>query len=73
MSAGEGIEWRRWVPKVGDMVLVELPDDRIWPGKVRHCEMLSLTTDYRSTYILSRSHNAEGQSFLPGPHIFGRG
>ncbi len=27
-------EWRRWMPKVGDVVLVELAEDGIWPGKV---------------------------------------
>ena len=34
LAAEEEQEWRKWSPKVGDEVLVELADDGIWPGKV---------------------------------------
>ncbi|WWC89197.1 uncharacterized protein L201_004115 [Kwoniella dendrophila CBS 6074] len=27
-------EWRRWNPKVGDIVLVETAEDGFWPGKI---------------------------------------
>lgn len=33
LSEEEEQEWRRWTPKTGDPVLVELSDDSIWPGK----------------------------------------
>jgi hypothetical protein len=36
LDADEASVWRRWTPKAGDMVLVELPGTAgIWPGKVR--------------------------------------
>lgn len=34
LNAEEESEWRRWTPKVGDAVLVELPEDGMWPGKI---------------------------------------
>lgn len=34
MSDGEELEWKKWSPKVGDMVLVDLRNDEFWPGKV---------------------------------------
>ena len=34
LNPEEELEWRRWTPRVGDSVLVELSDDGIWPGKV---------------------------------------
>lgn len=36
LAKEEEVEWRRWSPKIGDTVLVELSDDGIWPGKVGH-------------------------------------
>lgn len=37
LNAEEEDEWKRWNPKVNDVVLVELSDDSIWPGKVSYC------------------------------------
>lgn len=34
LNAEEEDEWKRWNPKLNDVVLVELSDDSIWPGKV---------------------------------------
>lgn len=34
LSGDEEQQWRRWTPKAGDGVLVDLPDSGIWPGKV---------------------------------------
>lgn len=27
-------QWRRWSPKTDDVVLVDLPEHGVWPGKV---------------------------------------
>ncbi|WVQ67527.1 uncharacterized protein L199_005727 [Kwoniella botswanensis] len=34
LNAEEEREWRRWNPKLGDVVLVETAEDGFWPGKV---------------------------------------
>lgn len=34
LNEEEEHEWRRWTPKAGDVVLVDLPDEGKWPGKV---------------------------------------
>jgi hypothetical protein len=34
LTPEEEHEWRKWSPKVGDVVLVETAEDGIWPGKV---------------------------------------
>ena len=34
MSTGEELEWKKWTPRVGDTVLVDLSNDESWPGKV---------------------------------------
>lgn len=34
LCAEEEAEWRRWSPKVGDLVLVELDEEGFWPGKI---------------------------------------
>jgi len=34
LAAAEETEWRKWIPKVGDVVLVELANGQLWPGKV---------------------------------------
>ncbi|KAI9639708.1 uncharacterized protein MKK02DRAFT_40031 [Dioszegia hungarica] len=34
LCADEEQQWRRWSPKPGDVVLVDLPDNGVWPGKV---------------------------------------
>lgn len=35
LSLAEESEWKKWTPKTGDLVLVELANEEIWPGKVR--------------------------------------
>lgn len=34
LDADEELQWRRWSPRVNDMVLVELQDGAVWPAKV---------------------------------------
>ncbi|WVQ99560.1 hypothetical protein IAU59_006696 [Kwoniella sp. CBS 9459] len=34
LDPDEEQRWRRWTPKVGDVVLVETADDGFWPGKI---------------------------------------
>ena len=34
LNEEEEREWKKWKPNVGDVVLVDLPDEGIWPGKV---------------------------------------
>lgn len=34
LNGEEEHEWRKWTPRVGDVVLVDTPSDGIWPGKV---------------------------------------
>ena len=35
LTPEEVAEWKRWSPKAGDVVLIDLPDDAgFWPGKV---------------------------------------
>lgn len=35
LDADEEAQWRRWTPKVNDLVVVELAEEGVWPGKVR--------------------------------------
>ncbi len=35
LDADEELQWRRWSPRLNDMVLVELQDGIAWPAKVR--------------------------------------
>lgn len=34
LNAEEEHEWRKWTPRIGDVVLVDTPNDGLWPGKV---------------------------------------
>jgi hypothetical protein len=34
LDADEELQWRRWSPRLNDMVLVELQDGIAWPAKV---------------------------------------
>lgn len=34
LSSGEELEWRKWTPKVGDLVVVDLMHGGCWPGKI---------------------------------------
>ncbi|TXT08997.1 hypothetical protein VHUM_02471 [Vanrija humicola] len=34
LDSDEEIQWRRWSPRAGDMVLIELQDRTTWPGKI---------------------------------------
>lgn len=54
LSPTEESEWRRWTPQVGDLVVVELQNDEILPGKVRFLRDVA-DADHRSSTVLSRS------------------
>ena len=64
-------EWRHWTPKIGDVVLVELPEDGIWPGKVKIHPVLKLTprTAHRQAKFLPGSHDTSRQPLLPRANI----
>ncbi|KAL1411406.1 hypothetical protein Q8F55_002362 [Vanrija albida] len=34
LDSDEEVQWRRWSPKAGDVVLIELQDGTHWPGKI---------------------------------------
>jgi len=34
LDAGEELEWRRWKPSIGHLVIVDIPEKGKWPGKV---------------------------------------
>jgi hypothetical protein len=36
LDSDEEVQWRRWSPKAGDVVIIELQDGTTWPGKVRN-------------------------------------
>ena len=55
LAAAEETEWRKWIPKVGDVVLVELANEQLWPGKVNTILRLTLTLDHRASKVLPRS------------------
>jgi hypothetical protein len=55
LAAAEETEWRKWIPKVGDVVLVELANDQVWPGKVGLSSGAELILDHRASTVLSRS------------------
>lgn len=40
LDADEELQWRRWSPRVGDVVLVEMQDGTVWPAKVRKVDMM---------------------------------
>jgi len=46
LAAAEETEWRKWIPKVGDVVLVELANEQLWPGKVGSAQESELILDY---------------------------
>lgn len=61
----EELEWRRWSPKIGDAVLVELSDDSVWPGKVTlDC------VDAGSRQIIEKKTFFQGRTQPRGNHFF---
>lgn len=34
LDGDEEVQWRRWSPRLHDLVLVDLPSEGVWPGKV---------------------------------------
>ena len=75
LSDDEHREWKRWTPKTGDVVLVELPDDGVWPGKVTgstvivSVNLLILKLDHRQTSVLPGANNSARQPLLPRAHL----
>lgn len=49
LDADEELQWRRWSPRVNDMVLVELQDGTIWPAKVGFITNERQANDARSS------------------------
>lgn len=64
LSAGEETEWRKWTPKVGDVVLVELANEQVWPGKVGLYRVIGLMRDHRSPAILPWSFGYKRSQLL---------
>ena len=61
-SEDEHMDWKRWTPRVGDVVLVELADKNcLWPGKVsqtipsqcRVCACTILGANLRAQCVIS--------------------
>lgn len=69
LSAGEETEWRKWTPKVGDVVLVELANEQVWPGKVGQCRVTGLMRDHRSSAILPWPFGYKRSQLLPRQDI----
>lgn len=75
LTPEEEHEWRKWTPKVGDVVLVDTFEDGLWPAKV--CQKKSLKSglyayspiDYRQENFFPRPYRPQRQSFLPNPHL----
>jgi len=69
LASAEETEWRKWIPKVGDIVLVELANEQLWPGKVSRIDRLDLITDHRAPTVLPRSDGDERDQLLSGEDL----
>lgn len=57
LTPEEEHEWRKWSPKVGDVVLVETAEDGIWPGKVSRGLATVFSWDDTSQHLSPLSSN----------------
>lgn len=48
LNAEEEHEWRKWTPRLGDVVLVDTPSEGVWPGKVRYATPVKALTFKRA-------------------------
>ncbi|BEI85511.1 hypothetical protein CcaverHIS002_0509120 [Cutaneotrichosporon cavernicola] len=55
LDADEELQWRRWSPRVNDMVLVELQGGAVWPAKIIE----------KKTFFQGRSSIPRGNNFYP--------
>ena len=57
LNAEEEHEWRKWVPRMGDVVLVDTPTDGLWPGKVHILPFLSFFPSEVQYFRRARRHD----------------
>jgi hypothetical protein len=72
LAAGEETEWRKWTPKLGDAVLVELADGQCWPGKVSQFlyRDISGTQVHADHQIIDRKQCFAGRTAARGNHFY---
>jgi hypothetical protein len=71
LNDAEEREWNKWQPRVGDLVLIELAQQGVWPGKVGCKLALALTEDHREETVLSGTDHASRQSLLLRSDLLG--
>ncbi|KAL7421928.1 hypothetical protein Q5752_003700 [Cryptotrichosporon argae] len=63
LDADESQQWRRWTPRAGDLVLVDLPEHGVWPGKIidRRVSFSGRTIPRGNHFYAVRVYNEEIQ------------